>query len=480
MPDIDYDHDSTESNKLGELVKRERRKRGLDQELLGTPKLSAAYIDAVERGRVVPSPIILEYIASQLLLPLEQFRAASETDVGLLVNRSIGYGWEPDISALQEDLNYQHAHAHMLIRSNCIEEALGVITTAQEMAARYSNLVSPSILYRPYYLRGLCYHYRDEPVSAQGYFENALRIEGISEEESATIRNMLGVTLYMQGKPVEALEHHQYCRYAIQRNIVKDLGRKLIMLRNLANDYWALQHAPQALGAYREALDVLDDVDSKVQRADIYWAMSMALELLKDKSAAKLYASKALDIYVKIEDKQGAATMWLYLAEMFTADNRYVEALELLSKADGMLSDGNDRVLYSNLQYAYADVFRLQGNLDAAATHSHHGLEAIKQAIDQAAKPSNGESDRAESIVKYSPINLYRTYVQALHRAALVEEALGNRVTTDELFATAKEEVEKMQLAELKHTILMANAEILAARGDFKAAMEQYRLAAQT
>ena len=120
---------------IGTRIRKARKRRGLTQEQLATPQFTKGYISALERGAVRPSLKALEYLAARLELPLSHFVVGVEK-----VNAEDQQGGttrEPEIEALQEDLNYQYNYARMLIRSGRVEEALELIQTAEAGALRY-------------------------------------------------------------------------------------------------------------------------------------------------------------------------------------------------------------------------------------------------------------------------------------------------------------------------------------------------------
>ena len=283
-------------------------------------------------------------------------------------------------------------------------------------------------------------------------------MEAAGDDRDAILiaRNMLGVAYFLLNQPAEAAQHHLQCLDAVNKGYVKDLSLRLSILRNLANDYWALHDVSQAIAAYKRALPLVEDLDSAGRQADIYWALAMAYRAANDWAQAKLYATRALHIYETLDDIAGAAALCMHLAELLMQEGRYTEAGNLLARSEKALATIDDRVLLSNLHYDYADLNRRQGDLAAAAESAQRALSLIQEVFGEpTTEPLGDKTERksrggaggvskregtsgAQSGVKYPPLNVVRTYVEALHVAALVEEERGNRKIADTLFEKAQ------------------------------------------
>ena len=493
---------------IGARIRKARKEGGLTQEQLAAPQFTKGYISALERGSVRPSLKALQYLASRLQLPLTHFVAGVEmAGAGL---EQIDSAREPELEALQEDLNYQYNYARMLIRSggtSSVKEGLGIIQEAEKAAARYSTRLPARLLYRPHFLRGLAYLQDSRPELARPELEVALQAAGTDAHASTAVRNMLGVAFYLLEQPSNALHHHLQCLYAVEKSEVKDLSLRLSILHNLGNDYWALRDVPQAISTYRQALALVDDLNGVERQANLFWALAIAYRAAGDWPQARLYAGRALHLYETLDDLAGAAAVCMHLAELLTQDGRYGEAKELLAKAGEILAATSDNVLLSNLHYDHADIDRKMGNLESAAEHAKLSLELIegvaglsdgeygptadaKTGTKRSGKESPGSKgeteahasgaggEKADRATSYSSINITNTYVEALHAAALVEEARENRAEADRLFQRAQHLLKGTELVELAHTIYYSYGNVLSDRGEFKRATEQYRLAA--
>src|SRR5687767_1078789 len=111
---------------LSARIRKARLEKGLTQEQLAGPEFTKGYVSALERGSVRPSLKALDVFSRRLGLTLSYFVAAPQ-DVDI----------EPDLAAVEEDLQYQVNYAKMLIRTGQVEEAFDVIAEAERNIEPY-------------------------------------------------------------------------------------------------------------------------------------------------------------------------------------------------------------------------------------------------------------------------------------------------------------------------------------------------------
>jgi transcriptional regulator with XRE-family HTH domain len=447
------------SSTLGDRIREARKQHGLTQEALAGTEFTKGYVSALERGAVRPSLKALEVFARRLNVPITDLLSArQETDAEL------------EISALLEDLTYQFNYAKMLIRTNQVDEAFQLIADVERSAQPSWDKFPPNVRYLFPFTRGHAYLQQSQPMLAKPELEEALKLAMPDKEAVVQVRNLLGVVFYEQAQPHLALEQHLLCLRALNEEASKDLNLRLGVFRNLANDYWAANDPTQAAAVYKEALNVLEDVNDLQRQAGVYWGLAMAYKALNDWPQAKLYATRALYIYEAADNRSEAASMCINLAEILIDENRLDDAQQMLERAKEFLTDTGNEGLWSFVYRYSADLARRKGQLEVAAEYARESVKHA-EALREALRQGTGSTQPWVEPV--------RIYAEALHVTALVEESLGHREAADQFFGRALDEINQTTLEESVQAISFSYAEVLEARGDYKQAAEYYRTAAQ-
>ena len=453
---------------LGERLRKARKERGLTQAALAEPEFSKGYVSAIERGAVRPSLKALDIFARRLGVPRTDLLKA--TPEGLI---------EPELEALQEDLQYVFNYTRMLIHQNQPEQALQLIADAERRASLFMDRLPAGVRYNIPLLRGLAYMQQARPDLAKPELEAALAAASPDEEAIATARNLLGVVCYHLEQPQLALEHHLQALRAVHSGVVKDPGLKLSIYRNLAGDYWALNDLTRAINVYREAEAILQDFNDARRQANLLWELATAYRAEGSWHRARLYASRALHIYEATEDRAKAASINMNLAGFLLGEHKYDEAQKLLEQAEQRLSGTGDYVLLSVLYQYYAELTRSRGQLDRAAEYVTRSISLSEEAIRQAAG-QQGEQEQAAGPLNQPHAEALRAHAEALRTAALVEESRGNREAADRLFQQAIDLINRTGFEDSIYAITFSYADVLKTRGEFEKAVEYYRIAAQT
>jgi tetratricopeptide (TPR) repeat protein len=375
-----------------------------------------------------------------------------------------------DIEPLEEKLQQGINRAKMLIREGKVEEALHLIDELEQRASPHLEKLPPNISYLIPFSRGRAYLQLKQPDRAKPELEVALALAGQDLEVSARTQNLLGVASYRQEDPSSALTYHLACVHAIAQGSVKDLNFRLSVYQNLANDYWALNNMSHAISAYKEALNILKDLDAPESRAEIFWGLALAHRARKEWRYARLYVKQATRIYQSTHNKAAEAAMHVNFAEILLEEGRTKEVAESLHRAAQLLSDTStsDPVALCFMHRYFAELGRREGKHEEAARHAAESVRYAEMLL----SPEYAVSNR----LWVEPI---RAYAEAVHGVALVEEARGDRQAADQLFAKALEQLEKVKLREIKHTIHLSYASVLEARGDYEGAVRHYRAAMQ-
>jgi tetratricopeptide (TPR) repeat protein len=361
----------------------------------------------------------------------------------------------------------------MLIRGGSIQKALELVKIAEAGASPYTGCLPSRLVFRPPFLRGMAHLRCTDPAPAVAELRHALILAGEDPLAQTVVRNLLGVSYYLLARPIEALRQHLHCFEAVEQDIAKDLSLRQNILRNLANDYWALNDVTQAICTYRKALRIASDLNDASNQAYLFWALAMAYRAANDQSLAKFYARRGIRLYEELDQHSNTALVSLQLIELLLREDKYDEVEELLAKTETNLSGTGNNVLLCKLHYNRADLLRRRGHLERAAQEAEHALALIRQ------DPEQHRSRKRKPVV-YSQLHIVRTHAMALRAAALVAEAQGHQDRADTFFTRAAGLAGEIELIELVHTIAFSYADVLKARSNYKSAVEHYRLAARS
>jgi transcriptional regulator with XRE-family HTH domain len=450
---------------LGQRLRAARLDKRMTQEELAGPEFSTGYVSALERGTVRPSLKALEIFANRLGLPLGSFLAEPE---------NTAEAEHQDLEALEEDLHYQLNYARMLVNMHKSNEALDLIGDAAQSVASYLPSMTPRARYRIHQVRGMAFVKNGLPTEALKELQLALEQVGDATEDKARIHNLIGVVYYQQEQPRLALEQHLLSSHAIESGSVRDRAAQLSIYRNLANAYWALNEHAQAREIYKRALALLNDLNNLEDQAAIFWGLALGYKAEGDWVMAKLNANRALTIFEAQGNRIEGAAMCLNLAEIVIGDSAskvdehtYREAETLLKRADTLLIGTGDQDLRSVWHRDYAELCLHRSDLEGATQHAKRSV-AIAQAL-IGSIPDKG---------KQPWISAMRTYAEALQVAAQIEEHRHNTDEADRLFKAAIAAIKQTTFKESLHSITIAYATALEARGATHDALRYYKDAA--
>ena len=459
------DPSANRSPSLGDVIRQARQAGRLSPEALGQPEFKACYVQAVEDGRVYPSRPTLELFAGRLRIPVAELLNAAAPDIAT-----------PDLAALKEDLAYQIDRARRVTDSGHADEAVAMLTAAEQAYLPYLPQITGYTVYRLYYGRGAAYIRWQRPADAQQDLKRALDLalalaKRLPERAEAVeqARNALGAAFYQQDDYLQALDHHTRCLHAIQMGVVQDLNLRVLIYSNLANDYWALNDINHAIGMYKEALMILEeDVSNQERRLGVYWGLSLAYKAQEDLVRAVLYARRALGVCEATENAPAAAQMRVNLAELLTARQEYREAERLLDLARAFHEKIGDTVALSVDYQQNTRLALAQDQLPQAAEYARQSMQFVDEAYQALDRQDAG-----------AHANVVRAHARALMAAGLVAERTGAPAGADAHFQQAVALMEPLTPNETGYEVCYTYADLLKARDDHKQAVYYYRLAAK-
>ena len=445
--------------RLGAEVRALRRARGLRRAALGGRELSADYIRAVERGTVVPSAPVRALLAERLGVPAAALHARPAPPPAA-----------PDLAALDEDVAYQLDHVKAALVSGDGAAGLAALTALGTTCGAVLDALSPATRYRYHRLLAAAYIRVDQPGAGRDPAERALALaaELDDPQEVARAHNVLGAVLYQLGQPGLAFLQHQRALRALPAGPAGDARLRVQVLSNLANDYFAL-HAPRAaIDHYEEARRLLDDVNDRDRQAGILWGLCYCYRTTGDLDRAKLYAAQAVAALEAGPPGPGLIGMTINLAMILTDRGELPAARAALDRAERLLAAQPDPVLAVFWGEESVRWYLAAGDLAAAAAAAARAVQAGAAAAEEAA--AAGPAARTQA---------WRAYARVLLQAGRVAERGADPAAADAHFAAALDATAHADDRETVAEIRLAYADLLAARGDYEPAAQQYRAVAR-
>ena len=428
----------------------------MSQEELAQPEFPKRYISAIELGKSWPSPKALEFLAKRLEVAISDLlpEGASSNKMTLAVP--------------EEDLAFQLDCARREIDSGRAQDGLNVLSAAEQSIDAVWDNISSYNRFRFHYLTALAHIRLSEPLIAQrvlvfaAEFASQLADGG---EALVRVRNLLGGAYYQRDLPILAAREHNACLKAISAGASRDLNLRLLVLSNLGSDYLMMGKPTQAIGTYKEALRVLEEISNLERKAAIFWGLCMAHRELGDMIRAKLYAHRALDIYEARKDLMSLAQMSVNLAKILTQNSEYGQAEQALERARNVLIKSDNPVALSIVYQRYTDLELKQGNLAQAEIYAKQAVEVSERTYKEA-QTDGDEITRA---------NMLRSYARALRLAGLVAEGKQDTDHADSCFKLALTLIQQAENRETESEIALSYAEVLTARGAYEQAGAYYR-----
>jgi tetratricopeptide (TPR) repeat protein len=191
----------------------------------------------------------------------------------------------------------------------------------------------------------------------------------------------------------------------------------------------------------------------------------MAYRAWGDIRQAKLCGLKALEIFAAGHDVSSTAYVCQNLAEMNIDDRQYEDAEHMLERARELLEGGDELVLLGILYQDFARLARARGQLHEAAEFATLDVKYGEASCHKI--PTHDMQTRGLAL---------RSYADALHVAALIEEARNNPNAADDLFKKAIATIEQTSFEETRSEIIFSYAAALKERGEHERAGEYYRM----
>ncbi|HEX2916469.1 MAG TPA: tetratricopeptide repeat protein [Chloroflexia bacterium] len=313
----------------------------------------------------------------------------------------------------------------------------------------------PPALQAGYYgIKGEAHFRAQQYKEARPALEKALELHRQPEVGTASplqiaqLRNILAGSFYMQNLHKEAYEQHKICLEAVCSGIISEKRFKLKLFTNLGNDLMCLGNPTKALSFYEEAVEVAEDGEDDMDRANSYWGVGITLRQLERYSEARKYLENALKLYQKQEAWQYVPGIRNTLGWVLISLEEYEQAKTVLEKGlEEALNRTHNRhdqaLIHLNLAYLYF----VQQQVETALPDGLKAVELAREAKNKqtlglclaqlaeiklalGAGAEEGKQLFNEALTELKQIDsdeytrrVYKRYSEALKKAGYIDEA---------------------------------------------------------
>ena len=313
----------TESEEIGQRIRRLRLQRGLSQRGLAQPGLSYAYLSRIEAGQRRPSLAALRIAARRLGVSLEYL------ETGSLV---------PD--AHERELRLADAELELRMGGD-LDRAAEVfrseISRGDDADAVFEARARAGL--------GLIESMRGEHAEAIGHLAAATDSGYLPPETRPDLYRALGHAHIAVSASRRAVELYERCLEEVRTRAPGDAGLHIKFAVYAASAYSTLGDNRSVRRVLAEATERAEhEAAASPNRINLYWALARASWAENDSEAALEYIRRAIGLLESSEDTYNLALAHLLCAQMLALDARSDEADLHLAHADRLLVLRGDSV----------------------------------------------------------------------------------------------------------------------------------------
>lgn len=348
---------------IGSRVRALRRAAGMTQEGLADGRFTKQYVSQIERGEIIPSGELLDWLAVRLgvepvvletgLSAADLERISQQLEQGERLLDEHRYTEALDVfQRLRESLvpgaprraerSAIRGEAWALIRLGRIGEAADLLGEARAVAAgpTGTGVEQAEIAY----LTAVCCYSLSDITTAQAEFGRALQLLDEADEPSDQLR----------------VDIHQWRSRCYRRQRDFEAAREDI----------------------DRALELCDAIDDVRRRAEVHLQASLVAERLGRWVLARRYAETARDIYEQVGDTVTKGRALNNLAGLNHSLGVDDVAIAQLREAFGIFVDAQLEIEAGYVLSSLAEIHREQGDLEEAEAVARRALELLKGRID--------------------------------------------------------------------------------------------------
>ena len=432
--------------RVGTNIREVRTKLGMTQAQLAAPEFSISYISAIERGKIRPSLKALSILAKRLDVPLTFLLEGSPA--GAAEARAVGYS--PADSGPDQKIDVDLLQGNVLVQQGAFRQAEQLIAPIQP------ERITTDQVYQLYLLKGQIHLGANEFQEAVVDLRAAVtQGEGLGDVEYIErARNLLGKAYFELYNYTLAMENHYRCYTAIENRQITDPVFALSVFSNLANDYFRLGDANNAVTFYHRSLEIFDALnrDSK-SYAQKYMEISLNYKMAGKLSMAREYALRSLALYEMRDEQRLVGLTHQRLGKTLEKQNELDEAEAEYRRAIAIEQELNDAVAVSTCHTSLAELLLKRGRTTEAEEEAQAALTFARNIGDA---QSQG---------------------QALIALAQLKHQTGDYEAADELFTQALSLLDSSHAHEITAGAYFRFANLLEERGEVQRSLNAIKKA---
>jgi HTH-type transcriptional regulator, quorum sensing regulator NprR len=354
---------------VGLRIRTARAEKDLSQKELVGERFSKSYISSIERGKITPSLKALEYIAKRLEVSVSYLLTGVHTDQ-TAENQAQEAEEESEIPARWDLVLLE---ARILREQAKYEPAKNLLTT--KVRVRQLNIEQ---LKQYYWVLAQLYLDLNDNINALVQIENAqsLAEKTGDAEVLAQVRRLTGIVYLQQGKSILAIEQLRLALQAIENNTIKDFHFKLNVYSYLGILQSRLGDHKEAIGMFREALKLAEEMAEPQKLANLNWNLSQSYRDTQNYVLAKVHATKALSLYETVAEKIDLAQLRVGFGMVQLANHQYEEAEQQFLLALNLAVTA-EALTIANMHLS--DLYLEQEKIGAAIRYSDEMLKTVEQ-----------------------------------------------------------------------------------------------------
>jgi len=347
----------TDILKIGDIIRKIRKKRGLRLEDLADENISPATVSNIERGITHVSPQKVEYLLEKLGITADQLPELYITNQKELAN-----------------LKFQLQTAEILVRLGEYDRALTKLDLID-----LSDQHTYSATY--HFIRGSCHLFKKNWRRAEKHLTDAIRLshqspQAVKNNIESYSFNSLSLLHYFQNDLEKALEFAESGLDAFNPNGERTLI-KYVLLRNKCIYLERLERVVEALKIIQETWDELSNIQQMETVLGFYWLRAELLRRSDVFDEAMYYAQQGIQIASLNHQYYSLFDLFTVLGSIYMSKKEWDKAEDCFNVC---LLIPKDQIPHNR----YASTYIQLGKLYVEQKRWKEAKELLESAIDKA------------------------------------------------------------------------------------------------